>query len=137
MERLTKRIENGTAVYNTPSGDPVKWENNRHKVLQKLAEYEDLGEQGKMLILPCAVGDILYEPRPERGIITEYTVTGFSYCGNTIFAHWRLNSGIYNHLDGVTVNNIGMSVFTTREEAETVLKELYTSKKYKEVRENE
>lgn len=45
MERLTRRVENGTAVYNTPSGDPVKWEDNRHRVLQRLAEYEDLEEQ--------------------------------------------------------------------------------------------
>lgn len=45
MKRLTRRSENGTAIYNTPSGDPVKWENNRHEVLRKLAEYEDLEEQ--------------------------------------------------------------------------------------------
>lgn len=43
MERLTRRVKNGIAIYNTPSGDPVKWEHNRHKVLQKLAEYEDTG----------------------------------------------------------------------------------------------
>lgn len=45
MERLTRRSGNGTAIYNTPSGDPIKWENNRNEVLQKLAEYEDLEEQ--------------------------------------------------------------------------------------------
>ncbi len=60
MERLTRRSENGTGIYNTPSGDPVKWENNRHEVLQKLAEYEDLEEQGKLLKLPCKLGDITY-----------------------------------------------------------------------------
>lgn len=27
-----------------------------HKALEKLAEYEDLEKQGKLLILPCAVG---------------------------------------------------------------------------------
>ena len=57
MERLTKRSENGTAVYNTPNGDPVKWENNRHKVLQKLAEYEDLEEQGNLLKDPQELKD--------------------------------------------------------------------------------
>lgn len=57
MERLTRRTENGTAVYNTASGDPVKWENNRSKVLQKLAEYEDLEEQGRLLKLTAAIGD--------------------------------------------------------------------------------
>lgn len=42
MERLTRRSANGTGVYATPSGEPVKWEDNRHNVLQKLTEYEDL-----------------------------------------------------------------------------------------------
>lgn len=53
MERLTRRSANGTGVYATPSGEPVKWENNRHNVLQKLADYEDLEEQGKLVKLPC------------------------------------------------------------------------------------
>ena len=30
------------------------------EVLDKLAEYEDLEEQGKLLKLPCVVGDTLY-----------------------------------------------------------------------------
>ena len=53
MERLTRRSANGTGVYATPSGEPVEWENNRHNVLQKLADYEDLEEQGRLVILPC------------------------------------------------------------------------------------
>lgn len=53
MERLTRRSANGTGVYATPSGEPVKWENNRHNVLQKLADYEDLEEQGRLVKLPC------------------------------------------------------------------------------------
>jgi hypothetical protein len=43
MERLTRRSTNGVGIYATPSGEPVKLENNRHKVLQKLADYEDQG----------------------------------------------------------------------------------------------
>ena len=53
MERLTRRSANGTGVYATPSGEPVKWENNRHNVLQKLEDYEDLEEQGRLVKLPC------------------------------------------------------------------------------------
>ena len=60
MERLTRRSANGTGVYATPSGEPVKWENNRHNVLQKLADYEDLEEQGRLIKLPCKVGDTVY-----------------------------------------------------------------------------
>lgn len=47
MERLTRRSANGTGIYATPSGEPVKWENNRHNVLQKLADYEDAEEHGQ------------------------------------------------------------------------------------------
>lgn len=53
MERLTRRSANGTGVYATPSGEPVEWENNRHNVLQKLADYEDLEEQGRLVKLPA------------------------------------------------------------------------------------
>ena len=58
MERLTRRSANGTGIYATPSGEPVKWENNRHNVLQKLADYEDLEEQGRLVISPCQ--DVYY-----------------------------------------------------------------------------
>lgn len=53
MERLTRRSANGTGVYATPSGEAIEWENNRHNVLQKLAYYEDLEEQGRLISLPC------------------------------------------------------------------------------------
>lgn len=53
MERLTRRSANGTGVYATPSGEPIEWKNNRHNVLQKLADYEDLEEQGRLVKLPA------------------------------------------------------------------------------------
>jgi hypothetical protein len=43
MERLTARSENGVGIYVEPSREPSKWEQNRHGVLQKLADYEDTG----------------------------------------------------------------------------------------------
>ena len=83
MERLTRRSANGTGVYATPSGEPVKWENNRHNVLQKLADYEDLEEQGRLIKLPCKIGDIVWinSFRPYA-----YTITAFSfgYCDGYI-----------------------------------------------------
>lgn len=60
MERLTRRSSNGTGIYATPSGEPVKWESNYHNVLQKLADYEDLDDQNRLIILPCKVGDTVY-----------------------------------------------------------------------------
>lgn len=89
MERLTKRTENGVAVYATPTAESVQWERNRRNVLQRLAEYEETGlepkeilngvelaniahslnklsdyqnaeKDGLLLKLPCKVGDTVW-----------------------------------------------------------------------------
>ena len=78
MERLTRRSANGTCVYATPSGEPVKWEDNRHNVLQKLADYEDLEEQGRLIKLPCKVGNTVYRYVEEKGCVLEYIVWNIS-----------------------------------------------------------
>lgn len=119
MERLTRRSENGIAIYNTPSGEPVKWENNRHKVLQKLAEYEDFEEQGKLLKLPCAVGDTVYKiyPNDLTDRVLGLTVVAFSNKAMELYGDtWT------------SFDKIGKTVFLTREEAEAALKELEEGK---------
>ena len=102
MERLTKRSTNGTGIYNTPSGDPVKWENNRHRVLQKLAEYEDLEEQGLLLKLPCKVGDTVHLIKPDGKVVPRTADMQFL---------------------GVLGDDYGKEWFLTQEEAEAKLKE--------------
>lgn len=56
MERLTERMEN------VPDGESNVWVKNHDyiKASEKLAEYEDLEEQGLLVRLPCKVGDIVY-----------------------------------------------------------------------------
>ncbi len=125
MKKLTRRSTNGTAVYATPSGEPAKWENNRHNVLQKLADYEDSEEQGKLINLPCTVGDIVYVPT--RDFISELRIAHIIISKNNIFFHWMLNTGIYPNLDGFSVDKIGKEVFLTESEAEMKLKELKCS----------
>lgn len=136
MERLTKRSENGTGVYNTPSGDPVKWENNRHKVLQKLAEYEDLEEQGKLLKLPCAVGDTVYRVHKGTKLSPDRTyecrVVGVKQEYNTFSV--KLYANINEETYSIWVDDwfdrcqIGYEFFLTRKEAEAALKELERGK---------
>ena len=104
MDRLTRRSANGTGVYATPSGESVKWENNRHNVLQKLAEYEDLEEQGRLIKLPCKVGTDIYYI---LGIPNETPCT--------------IDSCVFELSD---IHEIGKTLFLTREEAEAKLKEL-------------
>lgn len=103
MERLTRRSANGTGVYATPSGEPVEWENNRHNVLQKLADYEDLEEQGRLIKLPCKVGDTVYFIKDSETIVKREA--------DMIFI-------------GVFWEEFGKEWFPTREEAEAKLKEL-------------
>jgi len=117
VERLTRRSENGTAIYNTPSSDPVKWENNRHEVLQKLAEYEDLEEQGKLLKLPCAVGDTVYV-KMQSGDYAEAEVRDYTYflsCGFCIVA----TSDKFNK-QSIPFSEFGRSVFLFNPDADKV-----------------
>lgn len=133
MDRLTKRSHNGTAIYNTPSGEPVKWENNRHNVLQKLADYEDAEEHGLLLKLPCKEGSTLWSN--DFGTTCPYEVTGFSYknlnddeddddCdyGDEIVLHYRSCGGAIT--GKFAESEIGKTIFLTREEAEKKLEEL-------------
>lgn len=66
MERLTgKYIEEHshiTAEYYLPN-DELNYGQHVHnaKILKKLGELEDLEEQGRLIVLPCAIGDTIYE----------------------------------------------------------------------------
>lgn len=55
MERLTEWIDEDKAV---PKMDMKR--NGHQRCVNKLAELEDLEEQGKLLILPCKPGDTVY-----------------------------------------------------------------------------
>lgn len=94
------------------------------EVLEKLAEYEGLEEQGKLLKLPCAVGDTVY-------------VKLASYC-NSKYAEAEVRDFIHFISCGFCVvvtsekfdkcnipfSEFGKTVFLTREEAEATLKGL-------------
>lgn len=115
MERLTRRSANGTGVYATPSGEPVKWEDNRHNVLQKLTEYEDLEEQGRLIKLPCKVGDTVY-------VIVGKNISVQKIQRATIDSEMKIE--FCTKRRGFALFNIGKTVFLTKSEAEAKLKEL-------------
>lgn len=60
MERLTKWIDDGESRYAIP--DPEIKSNGHRKCCNKLAELEDLEEQGRLLRLPCDIGTRVYKP---------------------------------------------------------------------------
>lgn len=55
MERLTEWIDEDKAV---PKMDMKR--NGHQRCVNKLAELEDMEEQGKLMILPCKPGDTVY-----------------------------------------------------------------------------
>ena len=96
------------------------------KCFGKLGKYEDLEEQGKLLKLPCAVGDTVYEVQDLRKRIQPYTVIAahISNCGNLYGWELKDGKGVYSNVNGFSEYVIGKQVFLTREEAEAALKEL-------------
>lgn len=82
--------------------------------IKKLAEYEDLEEQNKLLKLPCAVGDTVYILR----------IDNVAY----MMSNKRVWEIVEERFEVRHFDCIGKTVFLTREEAEAALKELVRGK---------
>lgn len=80
---------------------------------ETLKNYEDLEEQGRLIKLPCKVGDTVYEitGATTRGYDWKYLTYEKAYVHETVFNLGRLN-------------DIGKTVFLTKSAAEAKLKEL-------------
>lgn len=95
----------------------------RGDVIDKLAEYEDLEEQGRLLKLPCKVGNTVYVI--SMGKIISLVVEEIStfYVKNEKIINVKCqNADIFrNYIE----REFGRVVFLTKEEAEAKLKELW------------
>ena len=134
MTRLTKRDEFGNAdiigvdstdlQYNLEFDDLIK----ATEALNKLAKYEDLEEQRKLLKLPCAVGDTVYRINKgakepiipmkvcEVGVIS-LKVGGFAI---QIMCHDELDDGETRYFSTA----FGKTVFSTKREAAQALERM-------------
>ena len=122
MERLTKRKQDGRvgfAVSGTPSENMCKFP----IVLDKLCEYEDLEEDGRLIKLPCKVGDKIWVPFID-GDIAVLRVQSITI-GPTGKVILNLNDYPLNKVWG---DEIGKTIYLSKEEAEKHLKD--ESKKY-------
>ena len=119
MERLTERIDN------VPDGESGVWVKNHDYVsaAEKLADYEDLEEQGRLLKLPCKVGNTVSVI--SMGKIISLVVEEIStfYVKNEKIINVKCqNADIFrNYIE----REFGRVVFLTKEEAEVKLKELW------------
>lgn len=91
------------------------------KETQELAKAKT---DGWLIMLPCKVGDIVYEPNRLRKIISKYVIEEIiiNQYGVSFF-RWNLLEGIYSYLTGFPVECLDKTVFLDYREAEKALKE--------------
>ena len=90
----------------------------------RLRELAEADKDGRVLILPCKAGDMLYEITT-RKTISEYCATAICVTLGGIFIEWEIRKGFAGRsASGITPSAIGKTVFLTREEAEKALQEM-------------
>ena len=139
MERLTDRNADGNYFY--PKffekcdglGSSSKCDNCEimTSICEKLGKYEDLEEQGRLIKLPCKLGDTVWDN--DFGRPCAYTITAFSFgeCEEYICKPVTTKEVVfyYENSSGSITGSfaesaIGKSVFLNKSEAEAKLKEL-------------
>ena len=137
MERLTKRLADGTAYTGALINASIKgvtYPTYIGKAADKLAAYEDAEEQGLLLRLPCKVGDKVYQI--SENFIEPCTVETI-FLGNyrDRNRNWCNMAEIYYDRDDcpyvsteMYFTDIGETVFLTETEAEAKLKEMRGAK---------
>jgi hypothetical protein len=95
-----------------------------HSALMELKKYQEADKDGRLAVLPCKAGDTVYEVT-SRKTISEYRVKAIRVELFCTFIEWDIVAGFVDKsIFGVPVNEIGKSVFLTREEAEKALEEM-------------
>lgn len=130
MERLTERNPlwiNDEMWLNACEPDDEEIES----IYYKLKEYEDLEEQGRLIKLPCKIGDTVYCIFSRYTKCTfyneefdEYSCQGCEYECDSKKENYVQDMRVYS-LDWIitNLNNFGKTVFLTKSEAEAKLKE--------------
>lgn len=130
MKRLTMWIDDGENRQAIP--DPEIRSNGHGKCCNKLAEYEDLEEQGLLLRLPCKVGDTVYVIHyiDRRYVICSHVISKFvimPYRFPRVQIYFEKENGfITSDFEGQVNENL----FFTKEEAEAKLKEMEGSHEF-------
>ena len=87
----------------------------------RLRELAEADKDGRLAVFPCKAGDTVYEVT-SRKTISEYRVKAIRVELFCIFIEWDIVAGFGDKsIFGVPVNEIGKTVFLTREEAKKAL----------------
>ena len=132
MERLTDKNADGNYIY--PKcfekcdgfGVSRKCDNCEIEasICEKLGKYEDLEEQGRLVKLPCKVGDVVYVK------MASYCKTHYVEAEVRDFVHF-ISCGFcvvvtskYFDKENIPFSEFGKTIFLTKEKAEAKLKGL-------------
>ena len=133
MERLTEKIGNTNCVkgcgsnckYGFQHCRTEDWENCKtiEDVIDKLAEYEDLEEQGLLLRLSCKIGDtIWYVDNDDDDYPIKLEIDTISIDDNKNIWYYA-NDDVYGKFSFID-SDFGKTVFLTKAEAKQKLKEM-------------
>ena len=89
------------------------------KLAEKLKHYEDLEEQGRLIELPCKIGDTVWNIRWWDNITESRVIDGETY-----FRHTMKHKVTKSQFSLCDYEELGKTVFLTKEEAEAALKEV-------------
>lgn len=148
MERLTEYEVVGGHVHAVPTGDldqammrlaayedtgmePEQCENAKVIIesafsddtskAERIRELLKADKEGRLVVLPCKVGDRLYEVTV-RKTISVYKVKAIRVELFGLFIEWDIVEGfVWQSLSGINAREIGKTVFLTREEAQKAL----------------
>ena len=88
---------------------------------ERIRELLKADKAGQLVVLPCKVGDRLYEVTG-RKTISVYEVRAIRVELFGLFIEWDIVEGfVWQSLAGINTGEIGKTVFLTREEAEKAL----------------
>ena len=100
----------------------IEWAENKMELvgfLEQLKEYQQLGEQNRLVILPCKIGTEVYDITWWDDVQEKVVVKGKAYY-RTVHKH-KVTKSPFTYSD---IDNFGKTVFLTKSEAEAKLKEL-------------
>lgn len=126
MERLTKRTICGTAnlaypescYFKSGAKDQVAVSAYRQQAIERLAEYEDMEEQGLLVRLPCKIGATVYRFQRYFNDATLKSEIKIKPC---VVESVSTKCIITTDHMVMLFSNFGKTVFLTREEAERAL----------------
>lgn len=132
MNRLTRKSQNSEMVWFIDHNNDLNLEpcemtaGDSGKAIRKLAVYEEAEECGKLLVIPCKVGDTLYDIYEainnkgfEDGVIKELKVPEIHVHLDKRNKPWLIISGYM-----FAFEDFGKTVFLSREEAERTLRNI-------------